>query len=84
MRPEEIQEWSVDNFWILVLLAKSYHFECVSYRAVKERCDLTTDSLSRRSAMRLQNAMFELNTTIDRTLLHRVASFCPVFLWVFE
>jgi hypothetical protein len=80
MHVESVQEWSASNIWILVLMAMSYRLECVFYRALRERYRTSADESVHRAARRQQSAMFELDTIIDRFVLHNVARFCPLSL----
>lgn len=76
----EVHEWSVSNVWILVLMARSYLFECILYRMVRETFRASSAVVTQRASQRLQGAIFELDTTMDRILLHNVSHLCPLFL----
>ena len=80
MRIQNIQEWTSSRIWVLVLMAMSYHLECIFYRTLRERSRerAGTDSLMDPWAQKQQHAMFELDTIIRRVVLAKVAKFCPL------
>lgn len=79
--PEGVHHWTVENVWILLLMAMSYRLECILYRTLGKHP--TADAASiQRAAQRQQNAMFELDTVIERIMQNQVAQFCPLSLSV--
>ena len=84
MSIEAVEEWSFRNVWILVLRATSYRFECVFYRSLKELYRASGDTrLMQRALQKQQNAMLELDTTLDRVMLHDLVRCCPLAVFVF-
>lgn len=84
MRIENVQEWTPSKIWIFVLMAMSYHLECILYRTVRKRGheDTGTSFVSDRGVQRQkqQNAMFELDTIIKRVVLLKLSRLCPLSL----
>ncbi|KAL2832190.1 hypothetical protein BJY01DRAFT_254008 [Aspergillus pseudoustus] len=79
LRCSMIQEWTVENFWALVLDARSFVTECIMYRTMREAFKSRDPKISRRAAQRLQHAMLELDTTIDRIMVHNLVEYCPMY-----
>lgn len=77
-----IQEWNVETFWVLVLMARLYLFECVFYRTLKDSSEAQVGEIFEQAAQGLRNAMFELDTTVERIMLYEVERFCPLYLVV--
>ena len=78
---EAIQKWSVDNVWALILKATSRRLECIYYRTLRQRFKATTEEPRRVQALQnQQNAMFELDTIINRLMLHQLTRYCHSFM----
>lgn len=73
-----VQFWSRDNVWIIVLLALSYRLECVFYRHAREvmhqEGDESTVSWCRQQ---LWGCVFELDTLMNRAVMHDLIRYCP-------
>jgi len=82
MHIERVHEWSVSNIWPLVLLARSYLLECIMYRMIRNnhRAASGVSTPIARAIRRLPTAIFELDTIVDRIMLHDLARFCPLYL----
>lgn len=77
-----LHEWTVDNIWVLVLLAMSFRIEAVFYRALREYFRRSGDDSSVTQVIQKQeNAMFELSSIIQRASLHQVIGLCPLSLY---
>ena len=75
-----IQEWNVENFWVLVLDPRIHVFECIMYRMARDAFKSRNLNMSRRAERKLHHAMLELDTTIDRIMVHGLVDYCPMFL----
>ena len=80
LRLDNIQVWTSGKIWVLVLMAMSYHLECIFYRTLRERSRgrASTDVLMDPWAQKQQHAMLDLDTIIRRIVLAKVAQFCPL------
>lgn len=78
LSPARVQSWSRDNVWIIVLLALSYRLECVFYRHAREvmqqEGDKSTVSWCRQQ---LWGCVFELDTLMNRAVMHDLIQYCP-------
>ncbi|KAL4863690.1 hypothetical protein BDV12DRAFT_201822 [Aspergillus spectabilis] len=79
LRCSMIQEWTVQNFWALVLDARSFVTVCIMYRTIREAFKSRDQKISRRAGQKLQHAMLELDTTIDRIMVHNLVEYCPMY-----
>ncbi|EXJ66163.1 uncharacterized protein A1O5_10779 [Cladophialophora psammophila CBS 110553] len=81
MRTEGVYDWCQTNIWPLVLMARCYLLECIVYRVLRDSFRASGDApLADRSARRLQTAMFELDSILDRIMLHNLARYCPLYM----
>lgn len=75
-----IQEWNIENFWVLILDARSHVSECIMHRTLRDTFRSRDAERSRRAGQRLQHSMLELDATIDRIMVHELVGYCPMFL----
>lgn len=75
---ETIHHWSHQNIWVLILRAMSYRLECLLYRKVRRLHGVGCDHLTLRTLQKQQNAMLELDTILDRIIIHDLVSCCPL------
>ncbi|KAL2703936.1 hypothetical protein AAEP93_005007 [Penicillium crustosum] len=73
-------EWGVDNFWVLVLEARIHVFKCMVYRTARDAFKSRNLDISHRATQKLHHAMLELDTIIDRIMVHGLVEYCPMFL----
>ena len=81
LQPENVDRWSQENVWILVLRAMGYRLECLLYRDIRELPRLEPDA-RRRALQKQQNAMLELDSIFHRVMLHDLVGFCPFSMCV--
>ena len=55
----------------------SYRFESVLWRELRKVNDVGEDSFVLRTIQKQQDAMLELDTILNRILLHSLVSLCP-------
>ncbi|EXJ66291.1 uncharacterized protein A1O5_10443 [Cladophialophora psammophila CBS 110553] len=82
MHTENVQEWSAANVWALVLRATSYRLECGFYRLLTGYDRTTGDQAVQHASLKQQNAIFELDTVIERIMLHGLIKYCPLSVFM--
>jgi hypothetical protein len=76
-----ISTWSSDNVWIVFLLAMSYRLECLFYRIAREHFKLNYDGETLNwCQQQLIESVFELDTLINRAIVHDVVKYMPASL----
>lgn len=77
-----IHEWTVDNIWVLILLATSYRLEAVFYRRARDHFRRIDEdpAMAAQLHQKQENAMFELSSIIQRASLHKVLGLAPLSL----
>jgi hypothetical protein len=81
--PSRVTVWSSDNVWILILLAMSYRLECVFYRTVREHSRGSDDQEAVTwYKQQLLSSIFELDTLLNRAVVHELVQFAPSSLYV--
>jgi hypothetical protein len=81
MHVDTVQDWSVTNVWILVLLAISFRMQAVFYRALRGYYRALADTAGMEVAFQRQkHVMFELGTIIRRVSVHNLGRLCPLSL----
>ncbi|KAF9889082.1 hypothetical protein FE257_008059 [Aspergillus nanangensis] len=84
--PDELKsvsapKWDVTNVWVFVLNARSYISECIMFRMMLDAFKLEDEDLLNHIQQKLYTAMLEVDTAIDRILMHNLTSYCPLFLY---
>lgn len=80
MKPAEVRDWSPNNLCVLYLAARRYVCECVLYRILKKHYQSMEIELAFRVRKKLSNALFELDTVINRLSINNLDKYCPWFM----
>lgn len=72
-------EFNIDNFWVLILHARSYLISCLAWRTLLIGLSRSVNLELRESTSRkLSGVKFELGAVIDRLMIHNVTQYCPL------
>ena len=76
---DTLRQRTPDNVWVFVLLVESYRTECLFYRAVRNFNQRNSCESSR--VVQLYNdAVFELNSLVERICAYGIVQYCPLSL----
>lgn len=82
--PSRVSTWSSENVRILILLAMSYRLERVFYRTVREQSRGSDDQEPVKwYKQQLLSSIFELDTLLNRAVVHDLVQFAISSLYVF-
>ncbi|KAH8812472.1 hypothetical protein F5884DRAFT_855768 [Xylogone sp. PMI_703] len=79
LHTDSVGDWTTDKIWILVLKAMSCRLECVLYRNLR-KISAGEEASTRRALQKQQDAMLELDSILDRIMLHDLVASCPLSL----
>ncbi|KIW25997.1 uncharacterized protein PV07_09129 [Cladophialophora immunda] len=82
LHSESVRSWSVENVWILVLRALACRLECVFYRTIRQLNRTWKKECLLASKQKQEIAMFELDSTIDRLVIHNLVGYCHSFIYM--
>ncbi|OAG37863.1 hypothetical protein AYO21_07969 [Fonsecaea monophora] len=78
---EGVGQWTAQNIWILLIIALSYRLECILCRALRQRYQSFNDhEKAQEAAQKQENALFEVDTVIERVLQNGIAHLFPLSL----
>ncbi|KIW78553.1 hypothetical protein Z517_08391 [Fonsecaea pedrosoi CBS 271.37] len=76
-----VGQWTAQNIWILLIIALSYRLECILCRALRQRYQSFNDhEKAQEAAQKQENALFEVDTVIERVLQNGIAHLFPLSL----
>lgn len=78
---EVVRKWTTENMWIMLLKVFSYRLECLLYRALRQRYKACNEEdKAAEAARKQQNALFEVDTVIQRVFQNGIANWFPLSL----
>lgn len=83
LRMDSISRWDGDSMWVIVMMVWYHRMECLIFRFLVKTYRTANDERENWATEQLQNALFQLDTSIKRAVMYNMERHLPMSMCVY-